>query len=137
MVAIPHATFTPVPSSARMISAKPANDSSVERRTFARLWLSDTESTSTISSTRAAAARSAPRGLATSATYPTAGWRRMPAITASASASAGTALGDTKDVTSILCSPVSDRRSTSAIFSSVGMKRGSIWKPSRVTTSWT
>ena len=120
-----------------MISAKPANDSSVERRTFARLWLSDTEITITISSTFAASARSAPRGLATRATYFTFGLRLIPAITASASASAGTALGETNDVTSILWRPLSDSASTTAIFCSVGMNRGSIWNPSRVTTSWT
>ena len=91
-----------------MISAKPANDSSVERRTFA-LLLSETEITITISSTFAASARSAPRGLATSATYFTFGLRLIPAITASASASAGTAFGETNEVTSILWRPLGQR----------------------------
>ena len=104
---------------------------------MARLWLSETDTTITISSTFAASARSAPRGFATSATYFTFGLRRIPAITASASASAGTAFGETNEVTSILWRPVSDSASMTAIFCSVGMKRGSIWKPSRVTTSCT
>jgi hypothetical protein len=50
----------------------------------------------------------------------------MARMTASASASAGIALGDTNDVTSIFARPVRDRRLTSATFCSVGMNAGSI-----------
>src|SRR5438552_1395308 len=56
-------------------------------------------------------------------------------MTASASRSCGTAFGCTKEVTSIRFTPASDSRSTTSIFSSVGMKSGSIWNPSRVPTS--
>ena len=65
------------------------------------------------------------------------GRRVMPAITASASLSWGTALGDTNDVTSMRGMPVADSRLTTSIFCSVGMKSGSIWNPSRVPTSHT
>src|SRR5579871_2848969 len=60
----------------------------------------------------------------------------MPRITLSASARAGIALGDTKEVTSIFARPVRDSRLTSSIFCAVGMNFGSIWKPSRTATSW-
>ena len=59
----------------------------------------------------------------------------MRASTSLASASAGTALGETNEVTSIRCSPVRDRWSISSTLVGVGMKRGSIWKPSRTATS--
>src|SRR6266571_1890064 len=61
----------------------------------------------------------------------------MPAITASASLSCGTALGETNDVTSMRGMPVAESRFTASIFRSVGMKSGSIWNPSRVPTSHT
>src|SRR5690606_16331385 len=54
----------------------------------------------------------------------------------SASRRLGMALGEVKEVTSIFASPVCERRSISAILSAVGTKSGSIWKPSRVATSW-
>src|ERR1700675_4343328 len=60
----------------------------------------------------------------------------MPAMTASASRRFGTALGETKDVASILARPVADSRSISSILRSVGTQSGSICKPSRATTSW-
>src|SRR5437867_6461327 len=59
----------------------------------------------------------------------------MCAITCSASRSCGTAFGWTNDVTSMRGTPASLSRSTTSIFCSVGMKSGSIWKPSRVPTS--
>src|SRR6266849_2497784 len=59
----------------------------------------------------------------------------MPAMTASASRSIGTAFAETKDVTSIRGMPVAESRSTTSILSSVGMNSGSIWNPSRVPTS--
>ena len=59
----------------------------------------------------------------------------MPAITASASLSWGTALGETNEVTSMRGMPVAESRFTTSIFCSVGMKSGSIWNPSRVPTS--
>ena len=59
----------------------------------------------------------------------------MPASTSFASASAGTAFGLTKEVTSILCSPVRESWSMRATFVAVGTKAFSIWKPSRTATS--
>src|SRR5262249_18309238 len=61
----------------------------------------------------------------------------MPAITASASLSWGTALGETNEVTSMQGMPVAESRFTTSTFCSVGMKSGSIWNPSRVPTSHT
>jgi hypothetical protein len=59
----------------------------------------------------------------------------MPAMTASASFSIGTAFGDTNDVTSIRGMPVAESWFTTSIFWSVGTNSGSIWNPSRVPTS--
>ena len=56
-------------------------------------------------------------------------------MTASASRRAGTALGDTKEVTSIRGTPVAESRSTTSTLTSVGIQSGSIWNPSRVPTS--
>src|SRR5664279_5192620 len=57
-------------------------------------------------------------------------------MTSSASASAGMALGDVKEVASILASPQRLSASIRAIFAAVGMNRASIWNPSRGPTSW-
>jgi hypothetical protein len=59
----------------------------------------------------------------------------MPASTSLASASAGTALAETNEVTSILCRPVRESWFTTSIFVAVGMKAFSIWNPSRTATS--
>src|SRR5205814_9084469 len=64
------------------------------------------------------------------------GLRRMPAITSAASRNCGTAFGETNDVASILATPVCDSRSMISILRSVGIQSGSIWNPSRATTSW-
>ena len=56
-------------------------------------------------------------------------------MTRSASRSCGTAFGWTNEVTSMRGRPASERRFTTSTFSSVGMKSGSIWNPSRVPTS--
>ena len=61
----------------------------------------------------------------------------MPASTSLASASAGTAFAETKDVTSILCRPVRASWFTTSIFVAVGTNAFSIWKPSRTATSFT
>src|SRR5258706_4293145 len=71
------------------------------------------------------------------ATYFTGGLRWTPAMTASASRRFGTVRGETKEVPSILASPVRDSASMSSIFSPVATNCGSLWKPSRVTTSCT
>src|SRR6266542_4410405 len=59
----------------------------------------------------------------------------MPAITASASLSCGTALGDTNEVTSIRGMPVAASLFTTSISSPRRTRSGSIWNPSRVPTS--
>ena len=61
----------------------------------------------------------------------------MPAITCSASASIGIALAEVNEVTSTFAKPQCDSASTSAIFSAVGTKVGSICRPSRGATSAT
>ena len=103
--------------------------------TLARLWLSLAETTVWIASTPASTARTAPFSFGTSATYCVPGRRRMRAITSSASRICGTTFGWTKDVTSIRGRPVSERRSITSTFVSVGIHSGSIWKPSRGPTS--
>src|SRR5690606_15828325 len=59
----------------------------------------------------------------------------MPANTSAASASCGTHLGLTKLVASMLCSPVAESRSTSAILSAVDTIAFSFCSPSRGPTS--
>ena len=61
----------------------------------------------------------------------------MPARTSAASAMAGTAFGETNEVTSILCRPVRASWFTISIFVAVGTNAFSIWKPSRTATSFT
>ena len=94
--------------------------------TLARLWLSLAETTVWIRSTPASTARTAPLSFGTSAAYTAPGRRAILAITASASRSCGTALGETNDVTSMRGRPAAERRSTTSTFSSVGMNSGSI-----------
>ena len=127
---------TPLPRLTSMISANCASDCSGVMRRLARPWVSLADMTRLISSTSHDSARSQPFTLGTSTVYSTPATRWMPRITSSASRRLGMALGEVKEVTSILARPVWDRRSIRAILSSVGMKEASIWKPSRVATSW-
>ena len=78
-----------------------------------------------IMSTWAAAARSAPRALGTKPVKRTPGLRCTCAITCMASAICGTALGDTNDVVSKLCTPASIKPLMTSTLRSVGMKMGS------------
>src|SRR5258706_1883786 len=57
-------------------------------------------------------------------------------MTSAASRNCGTAFGETNDVASILATPVCERRSMISTLRSVGIQFGSIWNPSRATTSW-
>ena len=66
-VAIAPSTGIPASFAIRTTSSKPSSDSSTERLTFLRLWLSDAETNTRISSTPASAARSAPLAFGTSA----------------------------------------------------------------------
>ncbi|MPM88873.1 hypothetical protein SDC9_135977 [bioreactor metagenome] len=124
------------PSTSLTISANCANDCAGVIRRLAALCVSLADITRFSSSTPQSSARSAPRMLGTSAAYSTPGIRSIPRITASASASAGMALGEVNDVTSILASPVRLKPLIRSIFCSVGTKRDSIWNPSRTETSW-
>ena len=60
-VEIAPCTGIPASSATLATSSNPASDSSIPRFTFFRLWLSDADTNTTISSTSASAARSAPR----------------------------------------------------------------------------
>jgi hypothetical protein len=71
-------------------------------RRLARLCVSEVDITRLSSSGRDSMARSAPRRLGTSTVYSTPGTRVMRPITSSASRSMGMALGEVKEVTSIL-----------------------------------
>ncbi len=129
--------FMPAACAPLAISGISASDCSCVRLMLARLCVSEADTTPFTSSGffGASAALRTPRMLGTSATYTTPGTRSMPASTSFASASAGTAFGDTNDVTSILCRPVRESWFTSSTFVPVGTKRFSIWKPSRTATS--
>src|SRR5690242_19864716 len=59
----------------------------------------------------------------------------MPVNTSAASASCGTHFGLTKLVASMVCRPVEDSRSISAIFTSAGSRVFSFCRPSRAPTS--
>ncbi len=129
--------FMPAACAPFTISGSSASDCSCVRLMLARLWVSDADTTAFSSSAflGASAALRTPRTFGTSATYTTPGTRSMPARTSLASASAGTALGETNEVTSILCRPVRASWFTSSTLVAVGTNRFSIWKPSRTATS--
>ena len=90
-----------------------------------------------ISSTPAAAARSAPLALGTRAANLVPRERSSSASTSAASTSCGTARGDTNEENSMIGRPASTSWLISAILVAVGMKSRSIWKPSRGPTSVT
>ena len=117
--------------------SSPASDSSIVRLTFLRLWVSEAETKTLISSKRSrrASARSSPRSFGISTEKATPSRRCTPASTSSASASCGITSGRTNEVTSSRFSPVAESRSISRIFSAVGIVSGSFWKPSRGPTS--
>src|SRR5271165_3165346 len=103
-----------------MISAMSSSDSAVLRLTFLRLWVSDADTTASISVSPLSSARTAPRRFGTRAEYRTPLARSMPAQTASASAICGIASGRTNETASIRCTPVADSRSISSILACVG-----------------
>ncbi len=90
-----------------------------------------------ISSTPAAAARSAPLAFGTRAANLVPRERSSFASTSAASTSCGTARGDTNEENSMIGRPASTSWLISAILVAVGMKSCSIWKPSRGPTSVT
>ena len=132
---MPEYTGTPARWATSRVARSFTSDSAMDMFTLARLWLSLADTTVWISSTRASTARTAPLSFGTSAEKRVPGLRWMRAMTSSASRSAGMALGDTKDVTSMRGTPVAESRSTTSTLRSVGIQSGSIWNPSRVPTS--
>src|SRR5437763_14254662 len=111
-----------------------ATDSSIDIRTFRRLYSGEADTVTDSPSTPASMASCAPRRLGTSATYDTSGRPCTPAITSAAPAIAGTAEGDTKATASSSRRPAATRASTSATRSSTPTG-DSAWRPSRGPTS--
>ncbi len=132
-VASPHATRGRLASGAAWHSAttrrKSSTNSSVPRRTLARLWPSLTDSTKFISCTPSANPRSAPLRFGISADTVSSGNDRAWRTTASASASCGSNLGGTNELTSISRTPAACSASSQAIFRSVGMISAMLCKP--------
>src|SRR5215469_17945219 len=113
-----------------------SSDSAVLRLTFFRLWVSDADTTASISVSPLPSARTAPRRFGTSAEYRTPLARSMPSHTALASAICGIASGRTNDTASIRCTPVVESRSINSILACVGTGC-SFCSPSRGPTSRT
>ena len=130
-VAMMTSSEPPAPCARPAISPTAATASAVDRPALARLCPSEAETTYSRLATPASTARTAPRALATSADQCTPGQRDSSAATASASASAGTAFGETNDVASIRRTPVATRASSISSFASSGTGASS-WRPSRM-----
>src|SRR3954452_8010636 len=117
--------------------SSPASDSSIERLTFLRLWVSDALRKTLISSmrSRSCSALSSPRSFGISTETLTSSGICARSRTSRPSESCGMTSARTKLVTSMRCSPVPASSSTRRILSSVEMTSGSFWKPSRGPTS--
>ena len=126
----------PAPWASSAISPTAATASAVERPALARLCPSEADTTYSRFAIPASTARTAPRGLATSADQWTSPQRDSSAATCSASARAGTAFGETKDVTSIRRTPVATSASSISSLASSGTGASSC-RPSRIPTSRT
>ena len=109
----------------RATSSKPASDSATLRFTFLRLWLSEAETKTTISSTPASAARSAPFAFGTRAASTVPRLRSRPPSTSSTSTSCGTARGETKEENSMRGIPAWITALISRILVSVGTNSAS------------
>ena len=119
------------------VASSPLSDSSIERLTLWRLWVSEAERKTLTSSKRSriSSARSSPRsfGIRTEKETPSRRWAAI--STWAASASCGITSGRTKEVTSIRPTPVVESMSISRTFSAVSIVSGSFWNPSRGPTS--
>src|SRR3954465_13833244 len=117
--------------------SSPASDSSTERLTFLRLWVSLALRKTLISwkCSRSSSALSRPRSLGMSTETLTSSGMSARCSTSRPSASCGMTSARTKLVTSRRVSPVRASCSTSRTLSSVAMTSGSFWKPSRGPTS--
>ena len=121
--------------------SRPASDSSTERLTLLRLWVSDAlrKTLTSWKRSRWASAASSPRSLGMSTETLTCGGTSMRRSTSAPSASWGTTSARTKLVTSRRRRPVRASASIRRTLSSVAIISGSFWKPSRGPTSrmWT
>src|SRR3954465_7422132 len=126
----------PAPCASAAISPTAATASAVLRPALARLCPSEAETTYSRFDTPESTARDPPRGLATRADQCTSPQRESSAATWSASASAGTAFGETNDVASIRRTPVATSASSISSLASSGTGSSS-WRPSRIPTSRT
>src|SRR4051794_18131347 len=117
--------------------SRPASDSSIERLTFLRLWVSEALRKTLISwkRSRRRSAFSRPFSFGMSTEIATSSGGSMRSRTSSASASCGMTSARTKLVASTRATPVRASRAMSRTFSSVGTISGSFWKPSRGPTS--
>src|SRR3954451_20206602 len=117
--------------------SSPASDSSTERLTFLRLWVSLADRKTLISSkcSRSSRALSRPRSLGMSTETDTSSGMSARSSTSRPSLSCGITSARTKLVTSIRFRPERASISTRRTLSSVAMTSGSFWKPSRGPTS--
>src|SRR5215208_6049706 len=125
-------------SRARAITrSSPDSDSSIERLTFLRLWVSDAERKRFTSSnvSRSSSALSSPFSFGISTDRDTPSGTSTARRTSLASDSCGITSARTKLVISIRSRPVRASMSISRTLSSVAMTSGSFWKPSRGPTS--
>jgi hypothetical protein len=116
-------------------SSATAIASEVDMFWLRRLKVSLTHTTTLTSSTPASVARSRPRRFSTSPAYDTPSPRGTAAMTASASAIAGTSFGWANDTASTRLAPARTRRPISSTLASVGSRTDSFWSPSRGLTS--
>src|SRR5687767_5088215 len=121
------------------ISAICASDSSTPRLTLRRLWVSEADRNTPISSkrSRCSSALSRPRGLGTSTLRDTPSGTCARSSTSTASASWGITSARTKLVSSMRRTPAAASSSIRRTLSSVAIRSGSFWKPSRGPTSRT
>src|SRR4051795_12206178 len=115
----------------------PASDSSTERFTFMRLWVSLADRNRFTSSklSRSSSALSRPRSFGTRTDSDTPSGGSIAPSTSAASASCGITSARTKLVTSRRLRPVRASCSISRTLSAVAITSGSFWKPSRGPTS--
>src|SRR4051794_29313318 len=117
--------------------SRPLSDSSIERLTFLRLWVSLALRKTLISSmrSRSSSALSRPRSFGMSTDTLTSSGMSARSRTSRPSLSCGITSARTKLVTSRRLRPVRASSSTRRILSAVAMTSGSFWKPSRGPTS--
>src|SRR3954466_10629612 len=117
--------------------SRPASESSIERLTFLRLWVSLALRKTLIWSmrSRSSSALSRPRSLGMRTDTLTSSGMSARSRTSRPSESCGMTSARTKLVTSMRFRPVRASSSTRRTLSSVAMTSGSFWKPSRGPTS--